>query len=221
MERYDIVFCFDSTGSMNRCISAVKYHINSFFEGLAALGNCQPDWRVRIMGYRDFESDEEYLINDNPFVSTLEEVKLQFWTVEPKECCGGDDPESTLDGIWYAMCKTEWRDDCHKSIIVFTDAVPKPVNEKTLSDIWYSHQDVDFLMQELYVRGVQLFLFGEEDSIYESMGMFPSANACIHQFRDSYSFLYYLINHTQLMFDLGVAISKGSNNLKITMDGNM
>ena len=219
MERHDIVFCFDSTGSMNRCISAVKYHVNRFFEGLAAIGNCQPDWRVRIMGYRDFEFDEEYLINDNPFVSTLEEVKQQFWTVEPKEFCGGDNPESTIDGIWYAMCKTEWRNDCHKSIVVFTDAVPKRVNEKTLRDISGSDDDVEVLMQELNVRDIQLFLFGEADPIYEKLGMIP--NACIHQIINSYEFLSYLIDYNQLMFDLGVSISKCSNNLKISMYGNM
>ena len=109
----DIVFCFDCTGSMTEIIQSVKDNVSNLVEGFKD-NSVTLDWQARCLGYRDFEVDEEYLINDRPFVKTEEELKAQIAGMEAKEYTGGDDPESTLDAIWYAAKKSEWRENSHK-----------------------------------------------------------------------------------------------------------
>lgn len=171
----DIVFCFDCTYSMEYIIKTVRdgvnNFVNSFQDSLEVL-----DWRARAMGYRDFEVDEEYLINDKPFVTTAQDLKDQIESLEAKEDTGGDPPESTLDAIWYAAKKTEWRDQCHKIVIVFTDETSKGVDEKTLNDIPGSDDDIEVLATELEVDHIKLFLWGKRDPLYDALGKIPKAD---------------------------------------------
>ena len=152
----DIVFCFDCTGSMTEIIDSVKENVEELVKGFGE-NNVILDWRARVMGYRDFDVDDEYLINDRPFVSTKEELKEQIDGMNALEGSGGDDPESTLDAIWYAAKKSPWRSNCHKVVVVFTDAAAKSVNEKTLADVSGSDGDLDVLIQELNVQHIKLF----------------------------------------------------------------
>lgn len=171
----DIVFCFDCTGSMTEIIQGVKDNVNKLIEEFQD-SEVVLDWKARAMGYRDFEVDEEYLINDKPFVGTEEELKAQIGSIEAKEYTGGDDPESTLDAIWYAAKKSEWRSNCHKIVVVFTDETAKPVNEKTLADIPGSDPDLDVLAQELDVQHIKLFLWGKKDPLYDALTKIPRAD---------------------------------------------
>ena len=170
----DIVFCFDCTGSMTEIINSVKENVGKLIEGFAT-NEVALNWRARCLGYRDFEVDEEYLINDRPFVSTEDELKAQIAGMEAKEYTGGDDPESTLDAIWYAS-RSEWRDDCHKIVVVFTDAAAKGVNEKTISEIDKADADLDVLTQELNVNHIKLFLWGMKDPVYDILTKIPRAD---------------------------------------------
>ena len=171
----DIVFCFDCTGSMTEIITSVKENVDKLVEGFADF-QVVLDWRARCLGYRDFEVDDEFLINDRPFVSTPDDLKAQIAGMEAKEYTGGDDPESTLDAIWYAAKKSEWRDNCHKVVVVFTDAATKPVNDKTLGDIMGSDGDIEVLAQELNVQHIKLFLWGAKDPVYDQLNKIPRAD---------------------------------------------
>lgn len=171
----DIVFCFDCTGSMTEIIQSVKDNVSNLVEGFKD-NSVTLDWQARCLGYRDFEVDEEYLINDRPFVKTEEELKAQIAGMEAKEYTGGDDPESTLDAIWYAAKKSEWRENCHKIVVIFTDAAAKGVNEKTLADISGSDDDLEVLTQELNVQHIKLFLWGPKDPVYEALKIIPRAD---------------------------------------------
>lgn len=150
------------------------------------------DWRARVMDYRDFELDEDYLMNDNPFVSTIEKVKCQLAGMDTMYGTGGDDPESTLDAIWYAAKRSDWGSNSHKIIIVFTDAPTKTVNEKTLNDIRFASDDLDVLAQELCVNQINLFLFGPKDSMYDSLKKVPRAE--IVQFESDPFEFYWNLN---------------------------
>ena len=171
----DIVFCFDCTGSMTEIIDAAKKNVEKLIEELSA-NETVIDWRARCLGYRDFEIDDEFLINDRPFVSTVEELKAQIAGMDAKKYTGGDDPESTLDAIWYAVKKSDWRENCHKIVVVFTDEGTKPVNDKTTSDIPGSSKEIKVLAQELIVDHIKLFLWGKKDPIYNELAKTPKAD---------------------------------------------
>lgn len=175
----DIVFCFDITGSMTEIIKSVKDNVEKLVEGFATYegANVTLDWRARVMGYRDFEEEkEEYLVNDRPFVSTVEELREQINGMEAKEFTGGDDPESTLDAIWWAAKTTDWRENCHKIVVVFTDEAPKPVNEKTKKAIERADDDIEVLAQELNIDHIKLFLWCKKDLAYDALVKIPRAD---------------------------------------------
>ena len=65
----DIVFLIDSSRSMAPCFEAVKDSVKAFIGELAGGAYNQSrviEWRAKVVGYRDFRTDQEPLI-DNPF----------------------------------------------------------------------------------------------------------------------------------------------------------
>lgn len=202
----DIVFCFDVTGSMTEIINSVKENVEKLVEGFATYDeNVSLDWRARVMGYRDFVEDTEFLINDRPFVTTVDELREQINGMEAKEYTGGDEPESTLDAIWYAARKSDWRDNCHKIVVVFTDDAPKPVDEKTLADISGSDGDIEVLAQELNVQHIKLFLWGKKDPVYDALTRIPRAD--IVQF-DNPTEDFKALDFSTLMTTIGKTVSQ-------------
>ena len=106
----DFVFCLDCLGSMLIVLDSIKDNIAKLMEELDTMEDelFRLDWNARVMGYRNFEVDEEYLMNYNPFVSSVEDFKRQLVGMEAKGCAENE-PCSTLDAIWYAAKKSEWR----------------------------------------------------------------------------------------------------------------
>ena len=168
----DIVFCFDCTASMQPCIDKVKDNVHAFVNALKDQPQVVLDWRVRAMGYRDFDVDSEKIINHFPFVKDADSFKEQLDKLEATG--GGDSPESTLDALWYAFKKTDWREKCHKVIVLFTDADSKPVHPETVKTLGVTG-DLRFLQQELMKSRIKLFLFGLSCDIYDQLGLTPKS----------------------------------------------
>ncbi len=138
----DIVFLLDITGSMQPCIDALKENIATFVESLTTADPQNPspvkDWRARVVGYRDFESDAEPLV-DQPFVRDPGQLRQQL--AKLVAIGGGDEPESLLDAIYKVATvgqtdkgaqaedpfKWRYRSDAARVVIIFTDASFKPV----------------------------------------------------------------------------------------------
>lgn len=136
----DIVFLVDATGSMSEAIGGLKDSIRYFFEYLTDKGRNEKsfqDWRAKIVGYRDVEADEEWLVN-NPFVTSKDEVEAQLDALEAEG--GGDEPEDLLDALLIvanmespaarggAADGFQWRHrkDAARAIVAFTDATYHP-----------------------------------------------------------------------------------------------
>jgi hypothetical protein len=164
----DIVFCIDATGSMQPCIESVKTNIGSFVETIKSSNPNQPvDWRARVIGYRDFNVDAEPLVLDMDFVSTPEEIKNQLTRITADG--GGDEPESTLDAILYAVLKSQWRSPCHKTVVVFTDATPLGnLNAKTTTELGIP-DSFEVFKQTLHEKHIKLFLYGPKHPLYEEL----------------------------------------------------
>lgn len=189
-DKADFVFCLDCSCSMLNVLDSIKENIAEFMEGIDTMEYESIDWRARVMGYRNFDVDEEYLMNDNPFVTSIDELKKQLDGMKAKGYAENE-PCSTLDAIWYAAKKTEWRTYCHKCVLVFTDAQTKPVNRKTCADIISADYSLDVLAQELNVCRVKLFLWGLENPVYDVLMKIPFSN--IIQFKDPIDFYYHKI----------------------------
>lgn len=106
----DLVFLLDVSGSMQECIDAVKGSIGSFVNTLSSknANNETPvkEWRIKVCGYRDQESDGDEWFVDNPFVRDVDAIKSQLESQAMQADGGGDEPESLLDAL-YKIAKME------------------------------------------------------------------------------------------------------------------
>lgn len=103
----DIVFCVDCTCSMAPVLDSIKENIISFID---VCDDSSVDWRARIVVFRDSEVDEEWLENDNPFVSSKEDLVPLLRSVKAKGCVEDEqDASSSLDALYYAATKSDWR----------------------------------------------------------------------------------------------------------------
>jgi hypothetical protein len=128
-DKADIVFCIDVTGSMQNCIDGIKTHIKRFVEGLQTSASI--DYRLALIAYRDIHDetipcgsttrvcDEPWVIKN--FTQDVQEFIKWLDLPDVKAYGGGDDPESTLDALYIAINKSDWRDQSHRVITLFTD----------------------------------------------------------------------------------------------------
>lgn len=169
----DIVFCIDSTGSMSPCIKGVKDNIESLVKGFNETQGVTLDWRVRVVGFRDFEVDSEPIINTFEFTNDKGVFANQLSEITVTG--GGDYEESALDAIWYAVRSSDWRKTCHKVVVLFTDAGTKQVS-KTVQDEFHVDGSLAYLKQQLMAEHIQLFIFGPADPSYEELKVVPKSN---------------------------------------------
>jgi hypothetical protein len=168
----DIVFCIDVTGSMEPCLDGLINNLKSFVDNLGE-ANVTVDWRARILPYKDLDVDENALDNSFPFVSTAGELKAQLESLSAEG--GGDAPESTLDALYIAATKSEWRAPAHHFIVLFTDAVPK---EQLHPSTIEPGQDpsINTVIHALTMNKIKLFAWTPNHSIYEELKKVPKAH---------------------------------------------
>ncbi len=205
----DVVFCFDCTGSMSPCINNVKHNVESLVKGFNGTPNVTLDWRVRAMGYRDFEVDSEPIINTFDFTND-EHVFANTQLTELTATGGGDYEESALDAIWYAVRTSKWRKGCHKVVVLFTDAGTKNVNSHTTSELGVSG-DIDYLKQQLQAERIQLFIFAPDDPLYQQLKVVPKSNITLGVDLNSST------NFETLLEALGKTVSASSVDKSVTI----
>lgn len=176
----DVVFLFDCTGSMAPYIENVKNNVASLIKGFNATANVKLDWRVRAMGYKDFFVDKDCLIDKYEFTNDADVFANQQLAKLDSDG-GGDDNESTLDAIWYALKQSDWRPKCTKVIVVFTDAGTKGLHTRTMDELGVV-DDVAYLQQELMKNKIQLFMYCKTDPAYEQLHQ--TARAHVYQYDD-------------------------------------
>jgi hypothetical protein len=171
----DIVFLIDATGSMDPCIDALKTNISIFVDSMTTKSQTNPvrDWRAKVVGYRDFLDTAAPPLEDNPFVTDPEKLKLQLSSL--KAYGGGDEPESLLDAIHIVAnmgqsdrsaqeldpYKWRYRSGAARVVIVFTDATYHTTTKEggTLDDINLSCTS----------NRILLFIFAPELSCYDDL----------------------------------------------------
>jgi Mg-chelatase subunit ChlD len=127
----EIVFVFDSTGSMGSSIRATKDGIANMLDVLRAL---VPDARFSLVTYRDKGQGEEYLVRTLPLDRDFFAAVNWMQTVEADG--GGDAPEAVLAGLREAF-RQDFRRGARRVVVLAGDAPPHPrdlraVREQTL-----------------------------------------------------------------------------------------
>jgi lysophospholipase L1-like esterase len=133
----DLAFVIDTTGSMGGTIDAVKSHIDTIVDRLAAGTS---SYRLAVASFRDHP---EWTGDPNDYPGRVD----QDFTADPAAVKaavaaltaggGGDGPESAYSGITSAL-NLHWRPGVKKQVIVFTDIDahdPEPVSGLTAADV--------------------------------------------------------------------------------------
>ena len=137
----DMIFVIDQTSSMSDDIDQVKKTAKAI---LAKIALAFPDFRVAIVGYRDWGDTE--MFKDIPFSSNSGEIQAAIDGLTASG--GGDTPEAVLEALLRAI-RLPWRDGCNKQIILMGDAPPhSPIPQgpdmgKTANDVVKAAFEVD------------------------------------------------------------------------------
>ena len=167
----DIVFVFDTTGSMGEEISEMKNISKDFADGLSAAGI---DYRFGLTEFRDFPvtcdgtvcgdaNDFAYkiynggVLSDNPTV-------FKSWIDSLNPSGGGDLPESTLAALMHTVKDQKWRGgDASKIIVLISDAYPH-------SDGHCCNQEkntFDGVISALTRSGITVYVVGPDEASME------------------------------------------------------
>jgi hypothetical protein len=124
----DIVFVFDTTGSMGGEINAMKTAAINFADALAASGI---DYRLGLTEYKDFPKSPCGGTSDFPYKVynggnlTSSKTTFQGWISGLRASGGADWPESLLAALSHTVSDQKWRGGSARKIaIVITDAPP-------------------------------------------------------------------------------------------------
>jgi hypothetical protein len=131
----DIVFCIDVTGSMEPVLEQVKQGAMGFHDQLSAAmaekNKRISSLRIRTVAYRDFLHDQPAdVMLATPFLALPAQQAEFHGAVSMLEPFGGgDEPESGLEALAFAM-SSEWErglDRRRHIIVLFTDASAHPL----------------------------------------------------------------------------------------------
>ncbi|MCA8951260.1 MAG: FHA domain-containing protein [Planctomycetes bacterium] len=125
----EIVFVFDSTGSMGETIRDTKNTIAEMLQMLRAL---VPDARVGLVTYRDRGRDEDYVVRQIP-------LGLDFWQASNfvqnvQADGGGDRPEAVRDGLRAAFTQ-DWGATSRRVVVLAGDAPPHQRDRSDLGEL--------------------------------------------------------------------------------------
>lgn len=145
----EVVFSFDTTGSMYPCLTQVRRKIK---ETVTRLISEIPQMKIGIIAHGDYcDQGSTYVIKKFDISSNIDAICDFVQNVEPTG--GGDAPEC-YELVLHEAQSLSWSDAASKSLVLIGDDVPHPPahNPKKLN--W--RQEVDHLAQKgIMVYGVQ------------------------------------------------------------------
>lgn len=122
----EIMFVFDSTGSMSRTILDTK---NTIAQMLTVLRALVPDARIGIVTYRDRGRSEDYVVRQLPLGQDFWRATNFMQTVSAEG--GGDRPEDVRAGLRAAFSQ-RWRPGAQRVVVLAGDAPPHEKDERSL-----------------------------------------------------------------------------------------
>lgn len=130
----DLVLVVDTTGSMGSHIYEIKRNLSNLISKLRKDGI---SLYVSVVDYRDITccSDCQTKVNDNigrDFCSAESDISKIIYSLYPN--CGGDDPETAIDGLGAAY-NLSYRESSAKYAFLITDAANKNNNNYGITDM--------------------------------------------------------------------------------------
>jgi len=168
----DIVFVFDTTGSMGDEIDEMRLAVIDFADAIAEAGI---DYRLGLTEYKDFpisdqnmglacgEYDDMAYNVHNDGVMTADKEEMRGWIESLTPSGGNDVPESLLAALAHSITDQQWRPEAHRIAIVITDAPPHPDNDGCNKE----NNTLEGVIEKLRLAGVVTHVIGPDTDFLE------------------------------------------------------
>lgn len=146
----DIVFAFDTTGSMYKYLEEVQKILNEIVQEIKG---AIPNIALGIIAYGDYcDKDTTYVTKVLDLVKDVEQVKKFIYGIERTN--GGDLPEA-LEVALQDATTLRWRPFSSKAMVVISDAPPHGVTDKMLFQNDYKRETLNLKGLEVKIHTVQ------------------------------------------------------------------
>ncbi len=161
LPQVDIMFVLDVTGSMQEEINGVEQGIQSFAKELSSR---ELDSQVGLIAFGDRSIGEEpQILSFEGSAFTANSDLFSDRVGKLTQVYGGDDPESSLDGIALAS-RQPFRSQSTKVILLITDAPPK-IPDSEMSSLT---QTADLLLENK-INQLHLVIQDSDRSVFERL----------------------------------------------------
>jgi len=172
-KKADIVFVFDTTGSMGDEISEMKAISTSFADNMESSGI---DYRLGLTEFKDYRTtcdgtscgssgDFPYRVY-NGGVLTSSSAQFKSWINGLSPSGGSDEPESVLAAMMHTVNDQNWRGgDASKIVVVITDAYPHPDGHCCNQE----GNTLDGVISALAANGMKVYVVGPDQPSMEEL----------------------------------------------------
>lgn len=141
----EIVFCFDTTGSMRGVIAAVKLRVTELIERLLA---DIPAIRIGILAHGDY-GDEPYLLQQLDF--TTDGDQLRQFISNVRNTKGFDGAECYELALHQVRTSFSWNPDTRKRLVIIGDNQPHDLNSARNKRKIDWRKETQLLQEELHM----------------------------------------------------------------------
>ncbi|ELU05406.1 hypothetical protein CAPTEDRAFT_205460 [Capitella teleta] len=135
-QRVEVVFCFDTTGSMYPCLEKVRENLRST---ITRLLESIPDIRIGIMAHGDYCDYRNYVTKHIDLTTNINAL-VEF--VETVGSTGGGDAPECYEWALRKAQGLDWAEDSAKAFVLIGDALPHPASFTDQNVNWRSEVDV-------------------------------------------------------------------------------
>ena len=209
---YDIVFSFDTTGSMSACIKEVRKNVKSTIEKLF---NDIKNIRIGLVAHGDYcDKDSSYLMKHIDL--TTDQNKLIDFVQNVSDTKGGDYPEA-YEYVLHKIQDLSWNSNAGRSLVMIGDAYPHEVNDNPDKLDWRKEVD-EINNMGINIYSVQALYSGARQS-YTFYKQMASKTNGYHLFLDQFNYITIMMVALCLKQGGDEDVIKYEQELKISLGG--
>ena len=163
MKNIEIVFSFDTTGSMYPCLTQVRRKIKNT---VTRLLNEIPGIRIGIIAHGDYcDAGRTYVTKILDLSGDVDEI-CQF--VQNVEATGGGDAPECYELVLRQTQSLSWTKNSHKTLVMIGDDIPHAPAQTPQKLNWRTELK-QLIKQEITVYGVQALNRSHADLFYQEL----------------------------------------------------
>lgn len=183
----EVVFSFDTTGSMSSYISTVRENLE---ETCRRLLHDIPNIRIGLIAHGDYCDQNVYVTRQIDLTSDVQQ--LVDFAKDTPGTCGGDTPEC-YEWMLHKAKFMDWSEDSAKALVVIGDAPPHPPS--------YTDQNINWWNETELLKGMGVKIYGVLCNRYDG-----PAKHFYQELADQTGGCFLHLNHFNLITQMFLAV---------------